>query len=500
MMPYPSAPPQAYHTVHQPQFAHHGVTVSHTPHLPNVDQMVNDGYKQGDDSIRDAIARSRYLNGETRSQCLNLVKSVRVHRNLLMYTYVHLVSCGGREDLVTSLKETVAVWRSWHSLQQLTHHFKIRDTLFSFLEFRQCRQHQHLLTHPRPSVIQEDHDDLLYHLIHCGRDHENDFYRLPEKAAIHDNSHYWKESEKIVELLAMFLREKPLPIIACRLRSLIYRMSRKSAYLPLALEIPIAAITLTRERAGAGASGTVCVGHFNRSKVAVKTMAFSDLRQQKEYRKAFASEAILWSTLRHPNIVPFLGVVVNKLDISLVSVFFKNGNIRRYLEKHNDADRRALGRDIAKGLAYIHELEPPIYHGDIKGDNILVNDQGNACLGDFGQSYATDSRRYLDTSRVGRADNNPIHWMAPELLRSDQARVTAMSDMYSFGCVLYEMVSGAIPFQGCPPTAIVNRVTRGDHPERPRLVDSVLWRVAVSCWETNPNHRPTARGVVSELR
>jgi hypothetical protein len=62
-------------------------------------------------------------------------------------------------------------------------------------------------------------------------------------------------------------------------------MSRKSAYLPRALEIPIAAVTLTHERAGAGASGTVCVGHLNRSKVAVKTMAFSDLRQQKEYRK-----------------------------------------------------------------------------------------------------------------------------------------------------------------------------------------------------------------------
>ncbi|KIL00414.1 hypothetical protein PAXRUDRAFT_236725 [Paxillus rubicundulus Ve08.2h10] len=216
--------------------------------------------------------------------------------------------------------------------------------------------------------------------------------------------------------------------------------------------------------------------------------------------QAFASEAILWSTLRHPNIVPFLGVVVDNLDISLVSVFFKNGNIRRYLERHSGADRRVLGRDIAKGLAYIHELEPPIHHGDIKADNILVDDQGNACLGDFGQSYATDSRRYLDTSRMGQADNNPIHWTAPELWQSDQARVTAMSDMYSFGCVLYELVSGTIPFQGCPPTVIIDRVTRGDHPERPRSVDSGLWKVTVSCWETNPNHRPMAKSVVSELR
>ncbi|KIL00413.1 hypothetical protein PAXRUDRAFT_821703 [Paxillus rubicundulus Ve08.2h10] len=64
-------------------------------------------------------------------------------------------------------------------------------------------------------------------------------------------------------------------------------MSRKSAYLPRALEIPSAAITLTYERAGAGASSNVCVGHWNRSKVAVKTLAFPNLRQQKEYRKAW---------------------------------------------------------------------------------------------------------------------------------------------------------------------------------------------------------------------
>ncbi|KAF9227940.1 kinase-like protein [Gyrodon lividus] len=333
-----------------------------------------------------------------------------------------------------------------------------------------------------------------------------EFYKLPGQATIHENGRFWKESEQVVELLATFLRVKTLPSgFARRLRSLIYRMSRKSAYLPRALEIPSAAITFAQNYAAAGANGTVHRGFWNRSEVAIKTMAFSNHRQQKEYRKMFASEAILWSTLRHPNIVPFLGVVVDdQFNISLVSEFFTNGNIKCYLERHSGADRRALGRDIAKGLAYIHEQDPPIYHGDLKGDNVLVDSRGRACLSDFGHSCtAVDSRRYLDSSRIGRPENNPIHWMAPELMQSnDQVRVTAMSDVYAFGCVLYEIITGAIPFQDYMAHELITHVMNGGRPKRPKSVDreDALWKVAMSCWETNPNHRPTAQRVVSELR
>ncbi|KAF9246534.1 kinase-like protein [Melanogaster broomeanus] len=219
----------------------------------------------------------------------------------------------------------------------------------------------------------------------------------------------------------------------------------------------------------------------------------------------FASEAILWSTLKHRNITPFLGIVKESpLDIGLVSEFFKNGNIKHYLKNVNRrADLRAL--DIARGLRFIHGQEPPIFHGDLKGDNVLVNDHGQACLSDFGQSFASDSRMYLDSSRVGRPGSNPLHWMAPELMREGvQIKVTAKSDMYAFGCVLYEMIVGKMPFENDPPGAVREYVLRGDRPGRPDLGGRtdlhLLWTVAESCWRENAHDRPEAMNVVSRLR
>ena len=86
----------------------------------------------------------------------------------------------------------------------------------------------------------------------------------------------------------------------------------------------------------------------------------------------FASEAILWGTLRHKNIVPFLGILVEGTsDMGLVSPLFKYGNILNRMKIYEPKDWPVLakkwGRDIAEGLAYIHCHEPPIIHGDIKG-------------------------------------------------------------------------------------------------------------------------------------
>lgn len=85
----------------------------------------------------------------------------------------------------------------------------------------------------------------------------------------------------------------------------------------------------------------------------------------------FASEAILWKTLQHKNIVPFLGVIAEGFSMGLVSPFFKNGNIKNYMKRYHPEDWPALargwGRDLAEGLEYIHYHEPPIIHGDLKG-------------------------------------------------------------------------------------------------------------------------------------
>ena len=76
---------------------------------------------------------------------------------------------------------------------------------------------------------------------------------------------------------------------------------------------------------------------------------------------------------------------------------------------------------------------------------MLVDDAGHACLGDFGQSFASDSRKYLDSSHVG-SPVNPFYFMAPELmLGGSHAKATDKSDIFSFGCVLYQVGSNSSP-------------------------------------------------------
>lgn len=71
---------------------------------------------------------------------------------------------------------------------------------------------------------------------------------------------------------------------------------------------------------------------------------------------------------------------------------------------------------------------------------MLVDDKLYARLCDFGQSHSSDSGKYLDSTRVGLAAYNPVHWMAPELIiGDDRAKATAESDIFSFGGVLYEV-------------------------------------------------------------
>ncbi|KAJ7132597.1 kinase-like domain-containing protein, partial [Mycena epipterygia] len=96
----------------------------------------------------------------------------------------------------------------------------------------------------------------------------------------------------------------------------------------------------------------------------------------------FCKEALWWARLDHPNILPFLGVNEEMFHPSfcLISPWMDNGNVMSFLEKNGGFDRSKAALDVARGMQYIHELDPPIVHGDIRGANILVTDDLRCCL------------------------------------------------------------------------------------------------------------------------
>ncbi|KAG8913526.1 hypothetical protein FRC00_002217 [Tulasnella sp. 408] len=144
-------------------------------------------------------------------------------------------------------------------------------------------------------------------------------------------------------------------------------------------------------------------------------------------------EAALWKAARHPNVLRFLGTWEANDTVYLVSRFLDNGTVMQYLDAHPNADRTKFILDIARGLAYLHELD--IVHGDIKGTNILISPTVDALVADFGLAKIADSSTLPSLKGAGS-----LRWQSPEVLRGDAHR-TFSSDVYSFGMTIYEVES-----------------------------------------------------------
>ncbi|TDL24379.1 kinase-like protein [Rickenella mellea] len=190
----------------------------------------------------------------------------------------------------------------------------------------------------------------------------------------------------------------------------------------------------------------------------------------------------------------------NNLTDCLISPWMDAGNVIDYLAKNPDSDRFALLGDVISGLAYLHDFQPAIVRGDLKGANIFVTPTLTACLGDFGLSRFRDSQESTLGATTGNTTGT-LGWQAPELFDSlvdgGTSRPTRESDIYSFGCVCLELMSGKPPFaeirrDGTVMKAIMN----GQTPRRPveDLVkyglDDKLWAVMEKCWSHEPIQRP----------
>jgi len=175
--------------------------------------------------------------------------------------------------------------------------------------------------------------------------------------------------------------------------------------------------------------------------VAVKILK-SDLAENADFRRRFRDESLAVAQLSHANIVSVYDVSRSEGLDYIVMELIDGITLKQYMERRGKMDwREALHfiTQIMRGLSHAHSRG--IIHRDIKPQNIMVLRDGSVKVADFGIACLANASQTLTQEALGS-----VHYISPEQARGD--RTDARSDIYSAGVVLYEMLTGRLPFEG----------------------------------------------------
>lgn len=276
-------------------------------------------------------------------------------------------------------------------------------------------------------------------------------------------------------------------------------------------EIPREKVVINRT-IGEGAFGTVFGGECQFTDngpwqaVAVKTLKVGSTIEEK---LDFLSEAEMMKRFSHKNIVELLGVCTHHEPIYMIMEFMLYGDLKTYLlaRRHlvtsrsvaSDDDevgpRRltSMALDVSRALDYLSEQK--YVHRDVACRNCLVSADRIVKLSDFGMTRAMYESDYY---RFNRKAMLPVRWMSPESL--EEGVFTCKSDMWSFGVLLYEIITfGNFPFQGMSNNQVLEHVCKGHTIALPNGVKPQLSRLLHSSWALEPDERPSFSQMVDQL-
>ncbi|KAB2027602.1 hypothetical protein E1A91_D05G046300v1 [Gossypium mustelinum] len=250
------------------------------------------------------------------------------------------------------------------------------------------------------------------------------------------------------------------------------------------------------ERIGIGSYGEVYRADWNGTEVAVKK--FLDQDFSGDALVQFKCEVEIMLRLRHPNVVLFMGAVTRSPHFSILTEFLPRGSLYKLLHRPNhqlDEKRRMrMALDVAKGMNYLHTSNPTIVHRDLKTPNLLVDKNWVVKVCDFGLSRSKHHTFLSSKSTAGTPE-----WMAPEVLRNEPANEKC--DVYSFGVILWELVTLRIPWKGLNPMQVVGAVGfQNRRLEIPEDVDPMVAQIIHECWQTEPHLRPSFAELMTRLR
>ncbi|TVU26767.1 hypothetical protein EJB05_29328 [Eragrostis curvula] len=241
------------------------------------------------------------------------------------------------------------------------------------------------------------------------------------------------------------------------------------------------------KKVASGSCGDMFLGTYDGEEVAVKI-----LLNQSAWNE-FKQEICILREVDHPNIVRFIGSCTKPPQCYIVTECMSRGSLFDFLHnKHNILQLPAVLKfalDICRGMSYLHQKD--IIHRDLKSANLLIDKDYVVKVADFGLA------RLQDQGGAMTAETGTYRWMAPEVLTHQPYDNKA--DVYSFGLVLWELMTSKIPYTDMNPVQAAMGVAKGLRPQIPENAHPRMRNLMERCWEAIPSDRPSFSDIIAEL-
>ncbi|XP_073308910.1 serine/threonine-protein kinase STY46-like [Primulina huaijiensis] len=236
-------------------------------------------------------------------------------------------------------------------------------------------------------------------------------------------------------------------------------------------------------KVASGSYGDLYKGTYCSQEVAIKILKTERLNT--ELQKEFAQEVYIMRKVRHKNVVQFIGACTKPPNLCIVTEFMSGGSVYDYLHKQRGTFKLPsllkVAIDVSKGMNYLHQNN--IIHRDLKAANLLMDENEVVKVADFGVA------RVKTETGVMTAETGTYRWMAPEVI--EHKPYDHKADVFSFGVVLWELLTGKLPYEYLTPLqAAVGVVQKGLRPTIPKHTNPKLSELLERCWQQDPTLRP----------
>lgn len=251
-----------------------------------------------------------------------------------------------------------------------------------------------------------------------------------------------------------------------------------------------------QKRIGSGGFAEVFYGYRKSDGTVVAIKRLRNQQFDAKMLEMFKREVGILAGLRHFAILPFVGACT-KPPFCIVTEFMSGGSLFSRLHTKEITNRLSptqlsiIALGVAYGMAFLHDNQ--MLHRDLKSLNILLDAENFPKICDFGMARAKSNSSEPMTGEIGTSQ-----WMAPEVLISQ--KYDEKADVYSYGIILWEMLTGDVPYRGLRDIQIaMSVVNQNNRPKIPKNCPHNLEKFIRICWDSDPSKRPDFNTIVRAL-